>query len=317
MKLLAGLLLAFIMLLPLPAAAKTIDVNGSAITLPQLAGFTEIYGSNPQFDQVAQQFVPPTHVMLGIYISNADLQAMQANPQGGFKKYITVMTLQGAPAINDATYDQLKAQLSSEAGGGDWSQEKDVSDGLGAGSAYMKEQYNIETKLEVGVMKRLGTILNQPASYAILMQANYGAETPQGAVDVPMTLAVGVMNVKNRAIYATAYSTFAGERDVNFVRDNFRLLAADMHAANPPKKAPAPPQPVAVPVAPPVVAEETPKADEPAPEQEEEKKPEVEVDTGEMMAWIMWATLLLAAVVAAVLLAPKLWKLLMKRDDRA
>jgi len=315
MKLMAAMMLAFLIFLPLPAAAKTIDVNGSAITLPKMAGFTEIYGSNPQFDQVAQQFVPPTHVMLGIYISNADLQAMQANPQAGFKKYITVMTLQGAPAINDATYEQLKAQLSSEAGGGDWSQEKDVSDGLDAGSAYMKERYNIETKLEVGVMKRLGTILNQPASYAILMQANYGAETPQGTVDVPMTLAVGVMNVKNRAIYATAYSTFAGERDVDFVRDNFRLFAADIHAANHSKKAPTPPKPVAPPVTAPVVVEETPKIDEPVAE-EEQQKPPVEVDTGEMMAWIMWATMLLAAVVAAVLLAPKIWKLLMKKDDR-
>lgn len=315
MKFLAGLLLAFVMLLPLPAAAKTIDVNGSAITLPQLPGFTEIYGQNPQFDQIAQQFVPPTHVMLGIYISNADLQAMQTNPQGGFKKYITVMTLQGAPAINDQTFEQLKAQLSSEAGGGDWSQEKDVSDGLGAGASYMKEQYDVELKLQVGAMKRLGTILNQPASYAILMQGNYGAETQQGTIDVMMAFAVGVMNVKNRPIYATAYSAFTGPRDVDFVRDNFRLLAADMHAANPVKK-PAPPKPVALQPPPVVVAEEAPKAEE-APPEEEQKKPPVEVDTGEMMAWIMWVTLLLVAVVAAVLAGPKIWRLLNKRDDRA
>jgi hypothetical protein len=317
MKFLAGMILAFLLLLPLPAGAKTIDVGGAAITLPVLPGFTEIYGSNPQFDQAAQQFVPPTHVMLGIYISNADLKAMQANPQAGFKKYITVMTLQGTPAVNDATYEQLKAQLSAEAGGGDWSQEKDVSDGLGAASAYMQEKYAVETKMEVGVMKRLGTILNQPASYAILMQGNYGAQTEQGTIDVMMALAVGVMNVKGRAVYATAYSSFTGENDIDFVRDNFRLFAADLIAANAPKvKAVKPPVAAPLPPPAPVVTEEAPKEDikEPA---EEDKKKQVEVDTDDMMAWIMWVTVLMAAVVIAVLMAPKLYELLTKRDDRA
>lgn len=317
MKFLVGMMLAFLLLLPLPAGAKTIDVGGAAITLPVLPGFTEIYGSNPQFDQAAQQFVPPTHVMLGIYISNADLKAMQANPQAGFKKYITVMTLQGTPAINDATFEQLKAQLSAEAGGGDWSQEKDVSDGLNAASVYLQEKYAVETKMEAGVMKRLGTILNQPTSYGILMQANYGTQTPQGNIDAMMALAVGVIKVKDRAVYATAYSTFTGEDDVDFVRDNFRGFAADLIAANTPKvKAVAPPVALPAPPPVPVAAEDAPK-EAPRVEEEEQKKPAVEVDTDDMMAWMMWITVLIAAVVIAVLLAPKLYKLLSKRDDRA
>ncbi len=226
MKFLSSLMLAAMLFIAAPALAdneivKHVFIGDQDIALPEVLGFKEILGTNPEFDKQVKQFVPPENRLLAVYLSFTDIKAMTDDPDAGFKRYILVQTPKTDLPINSPKdFDVIKSEIIHDAGS-DLSSDKQTKELLNTASNYMSDYYHKSAKLQVGETKSLGAFINTENSIALAMLANIGMTTPDG-IDKEYPLATGViaLTVKNKVLFANVYSNYTGAQDAEFVRDS-------------------------------------------------------------------------------------------------
>lgn len=212
--------------------AKHIFVGNTDISLPNVIGFKEIYGTNPEFDRLTRQFVPQDNRLLAVYLSYADIKAMNEDPDAGFKRYILVQTPKTDLSINSpADFEVIKQEIVIDAGG-QLSGDKKTQELLDNASGYMNDYYHKSTKLQVGETKNLGAFVNTDNSIALALLANLGVSTAEGQKDYALATALAAVNVKGKVVFANVYSNYDGAADAEFVRDSAKDFVTYTQALN-------------------------------------------------------------------------------------
>ena len=341
MKLLTGLLLGFLLLLPLSAlaaAGKTVIIGDTTIILPMLDGFQEVYGKSADFDKIVGKFVPQGNRLLAVYLSDQDVAAMNADPQSGMKKYILVQTNAEDITINTPTdFNAVKEDFANQIGSGSWQDDKSVSDSVDQISSYMRNQFDQSAKLKIGDTRYIGKIADTPEALAVLMLTNYGVQTAQGMQSYPVVAGLSALNLRAKVLTVFVYSNFAGQPDIDFAAQNTRKFLAQALSLN--NVAPAAHAETtlapAVPMDQPLVqaapspqpeARGKPAAgpsqaaapEEPQPEETAEgKPPQPDADIGGAMQWATKWAVLIALLAVVALLAPRIAKHLGRKDESA
>ncbi|MDI1227266.1 MAG: hypothetical protein PSY14_06245 [bacterium] len=209
------------------AVARNSFVGDQEIALPELLGFQENYGKNPQFDTLVKQFVPPENRLLAVYLSFKDLKAMEENPANGIKKYMLVQTTKADVTIKgQQDFDIFKQAIIRETGGV-----------LEADKAAQDMLNNINQgggpQVSIGQSKSFGAFMNLDNAIGISMLANIGMKTPDGQqVDIPIAISMSALNVKNKAIIYSVYAQYTGPEDNEFVKETAKEYARLTLAAN-------------------------------------------------------------------------------------
>ncbi|TAL31845.1 MAG: hypothetical protein EPN97_10570 [Alphaproteobacteria bacterium] len=306
MKFLTGVLLAYLLLFPAPSFAqgKQVAVGDTAITLPQMDGFTELYGQNPDFDKIVEQFVPQGNRMLAVYVSAADVAAMNANPQAGLKKYILVQTNVQPLVVNGAgDFNVIKEDFANQIGSGAWQDDKSVNEAVDKASGYLRSQSDPQAELKIGDTRYLGKIADSADALSVMMLTNYGITTPKGEVSYPVVAGISVLKLKSRVVILFVYSNYGGEADIDFVSRNAKKFIEKAVGLNPsaPEDVAAAEKPQLAP------ASETGSSPE--------AKPEPEADVGGAMAWATKVAVLIALGALGMLLLPKIFRRLRGKDE--
>jgi hypothetical protein len=304
MKLFTGVLLALLLVFPAPASAegKQITVGDTAITLPQMEGFTELYGQNPNFDQLVEQFVPQGNRMLAVYASAADIAAMNADPQAGLKKYILVQTNAQPLVVNNlGDFNVVKEDFANQIGSGAWQDDKSVHDAVDKASGYLRSQSDPQAELKIGDTRYLGKIADSADALSVMMLTNYGVTTPKGEVSYPVVAGISVLKLKSRVVILFVYSNYGGEADIDFVSRNTKKFISQAVSLNPSVQDVA-----AAETPPPAPASESGPPDAPA---------EPEADVGGAMAWATKVAVLIALAAVGLLLVPKVFRRLRGKDE--
>ncbi len=227
------LALAFVIAFAAPSRAEDIAVARNSfvgdqeIALPELLGFQENYGKNPQFDALVKQFVPPENRLLAVYLSFKDLKAMEENPANGIKKYMLVQTTKADVTIKgQQDFDIFKQAIIRETGGV-----------LEADKAAQDMLNHINQgggpQVSIGQSKSFGAFMNLDNAIGISMLANIGMKTPDGQqVDIPIAISMSALNVKNKAIIYSVYAQYTGPEDNEFVKETAKEYARLTLAAN-------------------------------------------------------------------------------------
>ncbi len=207
--------------------ARNSFVGDQEIALPNLLGFEERYGKNPEFDKLVKQFVPPENRLLAVYLSFKDLKAMEENPASGIKRYILVQTTKSDVTIKDQKdFDIFKEAIIRETGGvlNADAAAQEMLDNINKGSA---------AQVSIGESKSFGAFMNLDNAIGISMLANIGMKTPDGQqVDIPIAISMSALNVKNKALIYSVYSQYAGAEDNEFVKEAAKEYARRTLAAN-------------------------------------------------------------------------------------
>lgn len=298
-KYLAALLLGLLLLTSFGAQAqdKTINIADTAITLPAIEGFRELYGTNPEFDRVVEQFVPPDNLLLAVYVSETDLAAMNADASAGMKKYILVQTPKKAVRITGPEqFNAFKEDIANQIGSGAWQDDKMVRETFDNVSDYMRNQHSVTTELKIGETRFLGKFIDAPDAFGVMMLANYGVTTDAGAQNHPVVAGMSAVNVKSRVLLLFSYSDHQGEADINFVMRTARAYIDRLFALNGGVPLPASTGTTLTEVAYP-------------------PQPEPEGDLGAAMGWATKGALIILVLVALVLLGPRIAGALRRKDD--
>jgi hypothetical protein len=298
MKHLAALLLAFL-LLPTAALAQAtpVRIGDTEITLPALDGYRELYGTNPTFDRAVEQFVPPDNRLLAVYVSDADIAAMNADAGAGMKKYLMVQTPKKPVKIaGPEQFNTFKEDIANQIGSGAWEEDKGVKETFAHVSEYMRSEHQVETELQVGETRFLGKFIDAPDAFGVLMLANYGVTTAAGAQNYPVVAGMSAVNVQGRVLLLFGYSDHQGEADINYVMRTTRGYIDELFALNGGVPLPAAAGTVVTEVAYP-------------------PQPKAEGDLGGAMSWATKAALVVLLLVAVVLLGPRLLAALRRKDD--
>ncbi len=207
--------------------ARNSFVGDQEIALPNLLGFEERYGKNPEFDKLVKQFVPPENRLLAVYLSFKDLKAMEQNPGSGIKRYILVQTTKSDVTIKDQKdFDIFKEAIIRETGGvlkAD-AAAQEMLDSINNGNG---------AKISIGESKSFGAFMNLDNAIGISMLANIGMKTPDGQqVDIPIAISMSALNVKNKALIYSVYSQYTGADDNEFVKESAKEYARLTLAAN-------------------------------------------------------------------------------------
>ncbi|MEZ0225557.1 MAG: hypothetical protein ACAH83_13460 [Alphaproteobacteria bacterium] len=310
MKLLTGVMLAFLLLASSTAFAqgKQVVIGDMPVTLPPMDGFTELYGQNPNFDKVVEQFVPQGNRLLAVYASEADIAAMNADPQAGLKKYILVQTNIQPLVVNDAgDFNAIKEDFANQIGSGSWQDDKSVNEAVDKASGYLRSQSDQQAELKIGDTRYLGKIADSADVLSVLMLTNYGVTTPKGEMSYPVVAGLSVLKLKSRVVILFVYSNYAGASDVDFVSQNAKKFISRAVGLNPSTPAD-------------VAAAETP-APLPVPAQDDvpspDAAPEPEADVGGAMAWATKIAVLIALAAVGLLFIPKILRRLRGKDESA
>lgn len=303
MRMLAWLVLGFLALAPASALAqdKTVHIGDTALILPQMEGFQEVYGKDPAFDKIVDHFVPEGNRLLAVYLSDADAAAIKSAPQAGLKKYVLVQAnAQDISLAKDSDFQSVKEEFANQIGSGSWQDDKTVNDAVDNLSGYVQEQLKQPAELKIGDTRYLGKIADTDDALAVMMLANYGVTTEQGTQSYPVIAGLSVLKLKSRVVLLFVYSNYLGGADVNFVTQTLRKFIAETVAANnaaPAGIAPAPP---------PASADDMDTT-----EQGASSGP----DIGNAMRWATEAAVLIALLAVCALLLPKIIRLLGRKDE--
>jgi hypothetical protein len=209
------------------AIARNSFVGDQEIALPNMLGFQETYGKDAQFDALVKQFVPPENRLLAVYLSARDVKAMQENPANGIKKYMLVQTTKADVTIkNQQDFDIFKQAIVRETGG---VLEADPA------AQQMLDSINKGTgaQVRIGESKSFGAFMNLDNAIGISMLANIGMKTPDGQqIDIPISISMSALNVKNKAIIYSVYAQYTGPEDNEFVKETAKEYARLTIAAN-------------------------------------------------------------------------------------
>ena len=307
MRFLTGLLLAFLLFAPAPAFAqgKEVVIGEMPVSLPPMDGFTELYGKNPDFDKIVEQFVPAGNRLLAVYASAADIAAMNSDPQAGLKKYILVQTNMQPLVVNNAgDFNVVKEDFANQIGSGAWQDDKSVNEAVDKASGYLHSQIDPSAELKIGDTRYLGKIADSADALSVMMLTNYGVTTPKGEMSYPVVAGISVLKLKSRVVIVFVYSNYAGAGDIDFVSQNAKKFISKAVSLNP--------------SAPDVAAAETPApVAAPAPEgaASPEAAPEPETDFGGALAWATKVALLVVIAAVGLLLVPKIVKRLRGKDE--
>lgn len=299
MKLLTGLLLGFLLLAPLPAVAaaagKTVQAGDATITLPPMVGFQELYGKSPDFDKIVEHFVPDGNKLLAVYLSDADVAAMNADPQSGIKRYILVQTnVKGLTVATPADFKAIKEDFASQIGSGDWQNDKGVNDALDKTSGYLRNQLGQQAELKIGETRFLGKIVDTPDALSVMMLTNYGVATAKGQQSYPVVAGLSTLQLKSKVFIVFVYSNYAGDADIDFVSQNTRKFVELAVGLNNPASGDA-------------EASDDTDSDKTA-------APNGDVMSGAML-WATKGAALIALLAIVALLAPKLAKHFGRKDE--
>jgi hypothetical protein len=213
-------------------APKGVVIGDTALTLPPLDGFHELYGMDKSFDETVNQTITEGNRMLAVYVSDPDLAKMSADPQAGLNKYILVQTKLGDPHIRSAAdFEAIRAGLAQELGGADTSAA--ISDQVARATTYMREHAGKDLQINIGETKFLGKFVDSREALSYLMAANYGVTTPDGKTEShPVVAAVSVLVVKERPLLIFVYSNYQAPADLDFVTAETRKTLDRVFVAN-------------------------------------------------------------------------------------
>ena len=311
MKLLTGLLLGLLLLAPVhafAAAAKTVQVGDATIMLPVMDGFVELYGKSPDFDKIVEHFVPEGNKLLAVYLSDADVVAMNADPQAGLKKYILVQAnLNGNPVNTPADFNAVKEDFANQIGSGSWQDDKTITDAMDNVSGYVKNQFGQAAALKIGDTRYLGKIVDTPDALAVMMLTNYGMTTAKGEESYPVVAGLSTLQLKSNVVVAFVYSNYGAPADMDFVSQNLRKFVAQAVSLN-----------NTIPVDAAAANAPTAATDDAAAKEPGDKapdKPAPDADIGGAMFWATKAAVIIAVLAALLLLLPKLAKHFRRRDE--
>ena len=203
------------------AGFKPVRISDTSLKLPHIEGFRELYGQSPAFDELISQFVPATNRVLAVYISEEDMQKMEADPESGFKRYILVQTLrQDVRIASDADFQSFREEYFRQLEDTSTFKDPKIDETFDKATAYLEKNYDSGAQVRLGEVRNLGPLADAINRVGIMLVSDYGLKTEEGTKSYPVAAATMALNLAGRIVFVYAYSSdFKGQEDIDYIKD--------------------------------------------------------------------------------------------------
>lgn len=204
---------------------STINISGKEITLPEFPQFKEISGSHPELTNLFRQFVPETNSLLGLYVSNVDLENYGTPSQSGFNRYGMVQKYRAIQTITPIEFLEFKDLLKTQFEDIMKQAQPDIDKNLNQAEGYFERNFNQKMDIQMGQTKHLGAFHDSRDILGMISISNFGLQQNGQMQDHVIAYSTMLINVQDVPINLYLYSGYTGPQDLNWLREQSLQLA--------------------------------------------------------------------------------------------
>lgn len=224
------------------SASLTVDarLGDVDITLLVPAGFGAPAQAPRQIVEVMTNNLPAANHLLGIMVSQDDLDRIARGVNPTMSRYFTLMSVRSLEqdAITAAHFEQLKSVLRQQGNDALKEMQKRYAsniDGMGRDAGRISGDSAVSMKLQAGDM--LGVFDEHPNSIALAYMSTVSLGSRKGLETIPLVTASGYVLLRGRPVNVNAYAEFHSKADIEWaeaqVRDWMRRTTELNAAATP------------------------------------------------------------------------------------
>ncbi|MFQ5937010.1 MAG: hypothetical protein ACE5LB_11455 [Acidiferrobacterales bacterium] len=218
------LVATFLAFTPVIAAggSEPLDVRiaDASITLATPSGFHEVSQVSPDIHRLAQTLTPRMNRLLAVYVTTDDLDRLRDRDEPELDRYLLVQTYRPTEHLNIGTdgFHKVTGQMKRQQESMMKNAKAMMDTELERASAQLSAEHAAAISLKVGEIFPLGVFAEGENSISMASLAKYEASANKERLEHLVAVAMNVLRVEDKIIFAYVYSTYDTKDDLDWVQ---------------------------------------------------------------------------------------------------
>jgi hypothetical protein len=202
------------------AFAVKVIIGSTEINVPAYSGFSEISSISPEIFKMVQDICPPTNNLVGVFLTEADVNRIVLGEEPIFSPQILVQYMKEFESltITKALFSELRGPLRKEHDSMSEDVQSLMEQMAGKVGKVFSERYDSEVLLKLGGVVFLGVDSENASSITFSQLIKTNVSVYGEVVDIITATTYTMQLIKGKVLFVYASKTYDSEDDLEWTR---------------------------------------------------------------------------------------------------